>query len=333
MAEVERGQRAVVRRPGPVRPEPGDVPEARGEGVPRVDAVLARLREARLPLRKEDKLAVTTRLEQLHNALWQIPLDAAEPGLRPVLEGTHATRVLLRNTAPQLRSHILRVLQGVRDVLAGSDVHLEKVEQAITAWAQAPGLVEEALEWIAGQSASVEQVLKAATVEPLGANMSDEVRALIEDRRYVELAAHVAQLNRASAAPGFPLPYGAPGYLPPPTAAVAARVPTVPVVTFTDVPGAALWRAEGLSRVVELFRGPAPAPVSGYALALGALLRAKLVRTLFVGSAIAVVGYLLFVEKFIGTPQDMAAVFVWGFTIDVSADALMDILGKNFKRA
>lgn len=32
-------------------------------------------------------------------------------------------------------------------------------------------------------------------------------------------------------------------------------------------------------------------------------------------------GSFLFAEKFTGTAQDMASVFVWGFTIDISVDA------------
>jgi hypothetical protein len=299
----------------------------------RVDAVLARLREAPLPLRKEDRLVVTPRFEQIHNAVWQVPLDAAEPELRSMLEGTHAARVLLRNTAAQLQSHVRRVLQSVRDVLVDNDVPLEKVEQAITAWRQAPEPVEEALEWIGDQSASVERVLNAVTVERLGTVPDAEVRPLVDERRYVELAAIVVRRKRASGALSPPLPFGASGaVLPPATAAAAVQTPVVPAVAFTDAPGAALWGAGGLSRVVELFWGPAPVPARPYALAYGALLRAKAARTLIVGIAIVGVGYLLFAEKFTGTAQDMAGVFVWGFTIDVSVDALADILSKNFKR-
>jgi hypothetical protein len=45
------------------------------------------------------------------------------------------------------------------------------------------------------------------------------------------------------------------------------------------------------------------------------------------GIGIAVAGYFLFAEKFMGTPAEMAAIFFWGFGLDVSVDKLLQLAG------
>ncbi|MGO9118170.1 MAG: hypothetical protein ACLQPD_11235 [Desulfomonilaceae bacterium] len=54
-------------------------------------------------------------------------------------------------------------------------------------------------------------------------------------------------------------------------------------------------------------------------------------QTVLVGALIAVVGYLLFAEKFIGTPQDIAGVFFWAFGIDITVDAVVQT-AKGIKK-
>ncbi len=110
-------------------------------------------------------------------------------------------------------------------------------------------------------------------------------------------------------------------------------VAPIPVVVFPDAFSAGSPLPGPLARLIERMRRPQLPAAEGYALAFGALLRAKAARTLIAAAGIVTVGYLLFAEKFTGTAQDMATVFVWGFTIDVSVDALVDALTKGFKRA
>jgi hypothetical protein len=59
------------------------------------------------------------------------------------------------------------------------------------------------------------------------------------------------------------------------------------------------------------------------------LARTKLVRTLLVGVGIVAVGYLAFQSKFIGTAAELVTIFFWGFTADVSVDALVGAIAKE----
>ena len=55
---------------------------------------------------------------------------------------------------------------------------------------------------------------------------------------------------------------------------------------------------------------------------------AKFLQTLLVGSGIVLVGYLIFAETFFGTAKDIAKMFFWAFSIDVSVNALVDAAKK-----
>jgi hypothetical protein len=296
-----------------------------------VEDLTHRLAEAPLPLRKVDQPAVTSQLEQIRSAVAQLPLDAVQLDLRAILEKTHQARSLLRVTAPRLRSHVRRVLQGVRDALVGTTIPLTGLDQALEEWAKVHGdSVEQELDWIIRESRPLDQTFKEATVTPLGANPSANETALIEGRRYEELAALVAQ-RQAENAPLGTMPFGSPG-APPSPAATRPPAPPASAITFTDSAGAPPQLPTVLARVINFFRGQPRSAREGYARAFGALLRAKFARTLLAGIGILWVGYLLFEGTFSGTAQDLATVFIWGFTIDISVDALVEVMSKGFKR-
>ncbi|WPB77361.1 hypothetical protein KYC5002_51325 [Archangium violaceum] len=309
-----------------------------------VDTQLARFDDAPLPLREEDQKTLSTQIEHLHDALRQIPLDAAQLELRAVLSGAHDARTMLINTEPQLRAQLLRILYGVRDVFDAGGVPLGGLEQELQEWSRPRnGTVEDELAWLIDRSRPLERVLTQVTVARLGGTPEEATRGLIDQRRYVDLAALVVQHQQAEAHRGAPLlesfsePFGAPHDTPPPAAGMALpTVPAIPLVSFPESPRGLLGALpEALIRLLERVRQPA-APVSpavGHALAFKALLRARAARTFIAGIGILAVGSFLFAGKFTGTAQDLAAVFIWGFTIDVSVDALVDVLSKGLKQA
>ncbi|HYO64771.1 MAG TPA: hypothetical protein VEU33_01705, partial [Archangium sp.] len=303
-----------------------------------VDTQLARFDDAPLPLREEDQKTLSTQIERLHDALRQIPLDAAQLELRAVLSGAHDARTLLINTEPQLRNQLQRILYGVRDVFDAGGVPLTGLEQELREWSRPPnGPVEDDLEWLINRSRLLERVLKQVTVTQLGGTPDEAARGLIDQRRYVDLAALVVkrrqeEAHRAPILESFTEPFGDTPATPPPATGVA--LPTIPPVSFPESPGGVLGAIpEALSRLLERVRQPASvSPAAGHALAFKTLLRARAARTLIAGIGILAVGYFLFAGKFTGTAQDLAAVFVWGFTIDVSVDALVDVVSKGIKQ-
>ncbi len=308
-----------------------------------VDTQLARFDDAPLPLREEDQKTLSTQIERLHDALRQLPLDAAQLDLRAVLSGAHDARTMLINTEPQLREQLQRILYGVRDVFDAGGVPLTGLEQELREWSRPPSdRVEDELEWLINRSRPLERVLKQVTVAQLRGTPDEATRGLIDQRRYVDLAARVVKQRQEEAHRGSPIlesftePFGLPEAEPPPATAISLpSVPAIPPVTFPETPHGLLGAIpEALSRLLErLVRPAAPvAPAAGQALAFKTLLWARAARTIIAGIGIIAVGYILFAEKFTGTDQDMATVFVWGFTIDVSVDALVDIMSKGLKR-
>ncbi|AKI98666.1 hypothetical protein ATI61_10663 [Archangium gephyra] len=308
-----------------------------------VDGQLARFDDAPLPLREQDQKTLSTQMEHLHDALRKIPLDAAQLDLRAVLSDTHDARTMLINTEPQLRDQLQRLLNGVRDVFDAGGVPLTGLEQELQEWSRQPSdKVEDELEWLINRSRPLERVLKQVMVAQLGSPLDEAARGLIDQRRYVDLAALVVKHKQETEAAqrGSPILESFSGDdapTPPPAVAIPLpAVPTIPPVAFPETPRGLLGALpEALSRLLERLREPA-APVSpavGHALAFKALLWARAARTLIAGIGILAVGYFLFAEKFTGTVQEMAAVFVWGFTIDVSVDALVDVMSKGIKQA
>ena len=59
------------------------------------------------------------------------------------------------------------------------------------------------------------------------------------------------------------------------------------------------------------------------------LARTKATRTLLAGLGIVAVGYLVVEAKFVGTASELVAIFFWGFTADVSVDALVGVVAKE----
>ncbi|HZH76286.1 MAG TPA: hypothetical protein VEY88_09645, partial [Archangium sp.] len=308
-----------------------------------VDTQLARFDDAPLPMREEDQKTLSTQIERLHDALRQIPLDAAQLDLRAVLSGAHDARTMLINTEPQLREQLQRILYGVRDVFDAGGVPLTGLEQKLREWSRQPSdRVEDELEWLINRSRPLERVLKQVTVAQLGGTRDEATQGLIDQRRYVDLAALVVKHRHEEAQRSSPTlesftePFGVPHDTPPPATAVPLpAVPAIPPVTFPQTPGGLLGAIpEALSRLFQQVQQRQPlSPAAGHALAFKTLLWAKAARTFIAGIGILAVGYFLFAEKFTGTAQDMAVVFVWGFTIDVSVDALADIMSKGIKKA
>jgi hypothetical protein len=50
----------------------------------------------------------------------------------------------------------------------------------------------------------------------------------------------------------------------------------------------------------------------------------KLVRFLIVSLFIGIGGYVLFESSYVGTPEDLAKILLWGFGFDVAADRVLD---------
>ena len=53
------------------------------------------------------------------------------------------------------------------------------------------------------------------------------------------------------------------------------------------------------------------------------LLFAKSVQWGISAIGLTIIGYLLFAEKFVGTPPEMLTAFLWGFTTDIGVDSLV----------
>ena len=58
---------------------------------------------------------------------------------------------------------------------------------------------------------------------------------------------------------------------------------------------------------------------------------AKLVQSCFAGVVIILFGYVLYSENFVGTFMEMAKIFLWGFSLDVSVNTCLD-LAKSTKK-
>lgn len=86
-------------------------------------------------------------------------------------------------------------------------------------------------------------------------------------------------------------------------------------------------RGAAVGQMVPVIELPNPIEVMR-ARTVKELFLAKTAQTLIVGAAIAVLGYLFFAENFVGTTKDMAAIFFWGFGLDVSMDNLLGLAAK-----
>ena len=53
------------------------------------------------------------------------------------------------------------------------------------------------------------------------------------------------------------------------------------------------------------------------------LLFAKAIQWIISAIGLAIVGYLLFADKFTGTSGEMLTAFFWGFTTDIGLDSLV----------
>ncbi len=52
--------------------------------------------------------------------------------------------------------------------------------------------------------------------------------------------------------------------------------------------------------------------------------KAKRLQSIFTGIGVAVVGWFLFENNFVGTPKDLLSIFVWGFTTDIGVNVFVD---------
>jgi len=59
------------------------------------------------------------------------------------------------------------------------------------------------------------------------------------------------------------------------------------------------------------------------------LMRARWLLSLLSALGLALVGYLVFADKFVGTSGDLMAAFFWGFTTDIGLDALISVGTKK----
>ena len=53
------------------------------------------------------------------------------------------------------------------------------------------------------------------------------------------------------------------------------------------------------------------------------LVAAKFIQWIIAAIGLAIVGYLLFTDKFVGTGAELLTAFFWGFTTDIGLDALV----------
>jgi hypothetical protein len=83
------------------------------------------------------------------------------------------------------------------------------------------------------------------------------------------------------------------------------------------------------TRVLELTADGGRSATSPTVATFRSLARTKAVRTLLAGVGIVAVGYLVFEAKFVGTASELVAIFFWGFTADVSVDALVGAIAQE----
>ncbi|HEX7316316.1 MAG TPA: hypothetical protein VF297_20590 [Pyrinomonadaceae bacterium] len=152
-------------------------------------------------------------------------------------------------------------------------------------------------------------VLEQLKEEELKKEPGTEVLKLIDERQYVEAARVARQIVRTRRSTALGSATGA---------AQTARPGLGQFVPHSSAAATDSATYEPGEQVVQLVR-------VGRARTFRELLAANLLQTILLGLLIALGGYLLFQEKFVGTFPDFAAVFFWAFGLDVTLDKFLEV--------
>ncbi|HEX8190914.1 MAG TPA: hypothetical protein VF586_21320 [Pyrinomonadaceae bacterium] len=262
------------------------------------------------------------------------PGDTSIAGMQALLEAVHKSREGIRELRAGywLKDYAEKVVSTLRRTKIKDEATLASLNQKVAAAAadldraaDEPGRVSEVLQRDLDEldktfrAAVVAQIPGAATAEEKGG-----VSASLNNFEYLKAARSVLGIHqRIAAAEGIIL-----GDQPKP-AAGAGGAPAAAGWTLPGAPTAAPLALLLSTRADERLRTPEDLRVRAF----WGLLGATLLRTVFLGLAIAGVGYFLFAETFVGTAKELVAVFFWAFSLDVSTAVLLQkipaITGKS----
>jgi hypothetical protein len=172
------------------------------------------------------------------------------------------------------------------------------------------------------QSARLHDALGGAVLAAAPADQHDRLTKLLSQGHYAEAAAAAV---------------GTPGTSKSPISEAAATVKGKPQA---ESPGGflGLWLetpaeySAGETTVIIRETSPIMTPPSAATIrtqARDALLRAKRWNTAVAAVLAVGVGYLVFADSFVGSPQNIAAAFIWAFGVDTSVDVILETAKKK----
>jgi hypothetical protein len=278
----------------------------------RIEDGVAAIHDA--PVEKADSEALGPAFDEVQTLLKAVPGSAIESSVQAILKATHDARTATQDLLGGVHRGVARLVKAVRETLAAKGLRPSELDALVQQWSHpVVAEVEEELEWCLGALPSARTTL----TETLRARAPSESRQEFEDMlaegRFLDAAKRVQNEE------GPPLG--------------DSESETTPFTAVDELaqgqarPGAVAGRIF-VTRILQS-AADGRAATTPTAATFRSLARTKFVRTFLAGLGIVAVGYLVFEAKFVGTAPELVAIFFWGFSADVTVDALVGAIAKE----
>jgi hypothetical protein len=263
-------------------------------------------------------------------------LQAHQPSLSgEIIPDTKTLLTYLDNMTTQLSQLFANIAAGVMDTFDSMDSAMRSARPPDPpAWEAGKIATIEFVDWLRSKSGDLDAAPQLQTrVDALanawkaaftGQNPSPEASRLMSEGEYVAAVDKLAQdlkLNEPTLQGDMPAPAGTP--IPPNRTAIMAMVPSQsqePPTPFAVDSSQMVWQKPSS---VDLIEGRT----------FKELLFARRLQWSLSALVLALLGFFLFQDKFVGTSGDLMTAFVWGFTTDIGLDAIIAASGKNQGKA
>lgn len=279
----------------------------------------------------EMKSSSQEQVKRLTAACNDIPVGTATPDAKAILEKLHIARRLLDDSVKDVVRQVEAIAESIqRELLDSRPRNADEVEKLAT-------VAAEVQQQLAGENVPPEDILKhanhglpvllKAVDDALLAQIDapseehEALQKLLRSGDYRTATQQVIDLLTAPVRPAEGTRHTVPAaraalrrvvFSAPVSSSLPPAPPIPPAVEFVPLP---------------LIRIDTP-PLDPEVVARNRLSWANYVRTGIFAVMITGVGYFLFGKTFIGTGQDFAAAFFWGFFTDIGMDQLQDLSAK-----
>lgn len=291
----------------------------------RIEKEFAKLKR-NLPLDGEDRATLDAQIAEFSKTLEELHKSEQAGELGALIAQARKTHLYLLALLPKVHQYVSGVIEQIKRALTYTRIDTLQLD-VLSSQLKVPPQRDSALALSSelDDLQSLSKRLEGLLIEPLResvAGIPPDLLKLFGERRYVEFAQRFAAERGEAEAPLGPMPFG-------------EHVPT-PIAPAADASSTPESQGESPSEVVSAGaraarparRTPARRVVTPASLAV-----MRGVQFALAGIGITAIGYLLFEAKFVGTAQELITIFFWGFTIDVSVDALVESITKSVKRA